>query len=87
MLCCHWNNESYYCNVKNRVINPEESSVCEECLNYEASKKPKTFFCYNCEAEFELTEDRKVQVKDKEFPKCPICGEVIGIKRDDRMIS
>ncbi len=86
MSCRHWNNKSYYCKVKDKIINPEESSICEECANYERNKKEK-IFCSNCEAEFELTEDRKVWVKDKEFPKCPTCGEVIGIERDDKMLS
>ena len=68
------------------MINPEELNICEECSYYKVGKKEK-IFCSNCEMDFELTEDRKVLVKGKEFPKCPHCGKVIGIKRDDKMLS
>jgi hypothetical protein len=72
--------------VKTRVINPEETNVCVECTSYKPINNQK-MFCNNCEKEFELTKDNWVQIKDKEFPKCPVCGNVIGIERDDSMLS
>jgi ribosomal protein L37AE/L43A len=72
--------------VRDRVISPEESSICEQCMNFEVSKKQK-IFCNFCEKEFETTEDRKVLVKGKEFHKCPNCGQIIGVRRDDRILG
>lgn len=87
MLCSNWNSESHFCSIKSRIINPEEVTICEECLDYKTSKKEKKLFCKSCEVEFELTENRKVLIKGKEFTKCPRCGEVLGIDRDNKWLS
>ena len=85
MSCRYRNNESYYCQIKCRVINPEDLVICEDCSYYETDKKQK-IFCSDCEKEFDSAETSVVLVKGKEFPKCPHCGKVIGIKKNDEML-
>ncbi len=82
MLCRNWNKETFYCKIKARVISPEESSICEDCPSFQADRSQRVF-CNNCGKSFVLTKDHMVQIKDSIFPKCPACGEVVGIRTDD----
>jgi hypothetical protein len=82
MLCYYWNKVSFFCKIKDRIINPEESSVCEECTDYKPFKASKHVSCNNCGNNFEF-KDRIVLVNNKASIECPNCGEFMGINRND----
>ena len=86
MLCCHWNKETFFCKLRKRVINPEELDICENCIDYKKLENVEDLFCVNCQESFQLSESGVVLIKGKEFAKCPICGEVIGVDTTDSVL-
>lgn len=86
MTCSHRNPETYFCSVKKRSVPPEQIDICENCPDYKLDVNLNQLFCNSCEKNFNLTQNRIVIIKGKEFAKCPDCGEVIGIGRDNQML-
>lgn len=86
MNCKYWNSETYSCKIKGTTIAPEEIEICENCKSYKSADTIGQIFCNNCEKNFQLTEDHIIDIKGKEFVKCPQCQEVIGIKRDSEVL-
>ena len=90
MVCTHWDKESYFCNHKKVTINPDELSNCAEtCLDYSIPIKQKEIVvtCNRCDAQFPLNKATRIEVKSKEYIKCPNCGTVVDLKRDDKTLS
>ncbi len=87
MSCRHWNKETFFCNLKKKEIVPEQISVCEECSHYRIIDEEDEVFCTACQKLFRLTKDQEVFIKGKEFAKCPTCGEVSGIDRDNEILT
>jgi hypothetical protein len=86
MSCSHWNEETYFCEIKQKIINPEDIAICEECSSYKP-KALQNITCIYCGASFEPTKSKRIEIKDQEFIKCPFCQKVIGLERDDKTLS
>ena len=84
MTCKHWRQEDSFCVQKGKTINFDELSDCAEtCLDFSPSKKLTMMKCTSCSSEFPLTENNRVEVKNKEYIKCSSCGAVVNLKRND----
>ena len=49
--------------------------------------KPKTDTCNVCGMEFQMNKASEIEVGNKKYVKCPNCGAVVGLKRDDEVLS
>jgi len=88
MACRHWRQEDFFCVKKQETINPDELADCAEtCSNYEPRRKREIVICNNCGAKFPLKGTTKIGIKTEEYPRCPSCGIVVGVWRDDEKLS
>ncbi len=90
MVCACWDKQNNYCNFKKTTINFEDLNFCaQDCTGYVPSKAinlEELLECKTCGEEFVSKWSRKVNIKGKEYDKCPKCGS-INIKRNDEALS
>jgi hypothetical protein len=87
MVCKNWNPESYFCNVENKTINPDELGECSEnCPNYAPDKDAPMITCESCGNEYTFHEESVVEVGSKGYSRCPVCGRA-NLKADDESLS
>ncbi len=89
MVCSNWNSDNSFCSFKGTTINYEDLSLCAgNCAGYAKAKKPDTQVCVckSCGNEFTAKWTRKVEIKGKEYDKCPKCGST-SVRRDDEDLS
>lgn len=88
MMCKHWREEDSFCVKKEKTVDLDELSGCAEtCPDYKSSREHEIVTCGICDTEFPLKKANKIEVDNKEYPKCPTCGTVMGLKRDDEKLS
>jgi DNA-directed RNA polymerase subunit RPC12/RpoP len=88
MICQHWRQEDSFCTEKEETVNPDEVSDCAEtCPDYEPSGECEIVTCSTCGTEFPLKKTNKIEVNNREYPRCPACGTVVGLKRDDEKLN
>ena len=87
MICKHWNPQTYFCNCEQKTVNPDDLGTCQEiCENYVPVKKDVTVVCMSCGNEFLFNEKKKLEIEQREFAICPVCGHV-NMKTDDECLS
>jgi DNA-directed RNA polymerase subunit RPC12/RpoP len=88
VTCKHWRSEDSFCLQEEETVNEDELDDCAEgCPYYEPSRKYTTVICSSCGTEFPLRKANKVEINNKEHPKCPTCGTVVGLERDNEQLS
>lgn len=88
MVCKHWRQEDYLCVQKEKTVNPDELRDCAEtCPDYEPGREHESVICRDCYTRFPLKKANKIEVNNEEYPKCPECGAIAGLKRDDGKLS
>lgn len=88
MVCKHWNWESNFCELKEITINLDDLDDCEQtCPDYSPRERSKTVQCDSCATELDLQECKKVEIKNREYVKCFVCGTVVHLKRDDENLT
>jgi NAD-dependent SIR2 family protein deacetylase len=88
MKCKHWRQEDSFCVQEEKTVNPDELGDCAEmCPDYKPSRGYEIVTCISCDTEFPLKKANIIEVNNKEYPKCPTCGTVRGLERDDEKLS
>lgn len=88
MSCCNWDSEKSFCSIKDITINFEDLEFCKQscrhfmpCYSSKGGSN-KSATCNECNTKFPLKRNGMVEVKGKEYGRCPKCGS-INIRRDD----